>query len=89
MSLFSFILDPTVLQFPLLSKPLFFYKDQSEAPDWLRKAGEQIKEADAYVIVSAEYNHTMPPALTNMMDHFAMSSYEYKPSGIVTYSPGE
>lgn len=30
----------------------------------------------------------MPPALTNMMDHFPISSYKYRPSGIVCYSAG-
>ena len=40
------------------------------------------------MVVSAEYNNSMPPALTNMMDHFPIPSYKYRPSGIVCYSAG-
>jgi NAD(P)H-dependent FMN reductase len=37
---------------------------------------------------SNRYNHTPPPALTNMMSYFGASAYSYKPSGIVSYSAG-
>lgn len=77
-----------MLDLPLLKKPLHFYKDRSEAPKVLRDANKLIEEADAFVIISAEYNHSLPPALTNMMDHFPISSYKYIPSGIVSYSMG-
>jgi len=43
--------------------------------------------ADAFVLVSAEYNHSIPPGLSNMLDHFGGSVYAFKPSGLVTYSP--
>src|SRR5205807_10555957 len=46
-----------------------------------------IKPADAYVIVSAEYNHSIPPALSNLLDHF-LEEYFFKPSAIVCYSAG-
>jgi NAD(P)H-dependent FMN reductase len=39
------------------------------------------------VIVSAEYNHSIPPALSNLLDHF-LEEYFFKPSAIVCYSPG-
>ena len=80
--------DPDVLDLPLLRKPLHFYKDQSEAPAVLRDTNQIITAADAFVVVTAEYNHSMPPALTNMMDHFPIASYKYRPSGIVCYSMG-
>ncbi|XP_046584324.1 quinone reductase-like [Haliotis rubra] len=82
------VFDPLEMKFPLLERPVFFYKDRSEAPKWMCDAEAKVKEADAYVVVSAEYNHSIPPALSNMMDHFGGSSYAYKPSGIVCYSPG-
>ena len=59
-----------MLNFPLLKKPLHFYKDQSEAPQLLRDTGKIIEAADAYVVVTAEYNNCLPPALTNLLDHF-------------------
>ena len=80
--------DPEVLDLPLLKKPYHFYKDKSEAPEVLKKTNQVLVEADAFVVVSAEYNHSMPPALTNMMDHFPIASYKYRPSGIVCYSMG-
>ncbi len=46
-------------------------------------------EADAYVLVSGEYNESIPPALTNMMDHFPPKAYAFKPCALVTYSVSE
>ena len=73
---------------PLMKKPYHFYQDKSQAPAVLRETNEKIVEADAMVLVTAEYNHSMPPALTNLMDHFPIASYRYVPSGIVCYSMG-
>ena len=67
--------------------PHFFYKS-GEAPDAMNKMQQEIKSADCYIIVSPEYNHSIPPALSGMMDHFGGSNYGYKPSAIVTYSAG-
>jgi NAD(P)H-dependent FMN reductase len=39
------------------------------------------------IVVSGEYNHTVPPALTNLMDHF-LEEYCRKPSAIVCHSAG-
>lgn len=80
--------DPDDLDLPVLKKPYHFYRDQSKAPEVLKEANKRIVEADAIVIVTAEYNHSLPPALTNTMDHFPISSYKYTPSAIVCYSMG-
>lgn len=83
------LFDPLEMNFPMVHKPVFFYgPERKGAPEWLVKAEQKVKEADAYVIVSAEYNHAIPPALSNMMDHFGGSCYAYKPSAIVCYSAG-
>lgn len=83
------VIDPLVMYetFPILKKPHYYYK-AGEAPAELERVAKLIDEADAIVVVSGEYNHTIPPALTNMMDHFGSSKYAYKPSGIITYSSG-
>eukprot|EP01137_Pigoraptor_chileana_P008437 Opistho-2@55270 len=47
----------------------------------------EVANADAYIVVSGEYNHSIPPALSNMLDHF-MPEYRFKPFGLVTYSAG-
>lgn len=82
------LFDPMEMQFPVIQTPLHFYKDKSEAPKWMVEAEQRIRDADGYVLVAGEYNCTIPPALTNMMDHFPPSAYSHKPSAIVTYSPG-
>ncbi|XP_013420973.1 uncharacterized protein LOC106181199 [Lingula anatina] len=83
------IMDPMKTEFPMLKKPLHHYQDKSKAPQFLQDCNAKIQAADAFVVVTAEYNHSIPPALSNMMDHFGSSGYSYKPSGIVCYSPGQ
>lgn len=80
------LIDPLEYKLPLLDKMYKEY-EAGEAPENLEKLHKILVKADAYVIVSAEYNHSPPPALTNLIDHF-MEEYFYKPSGIVTYSVG-
>jgi NAD(P)H-dependent FMN reductase len=82
------LLDPAVLDLPLLQKPFHFYKNPQESPQVLQDTNKVIEEADAFMVLSAEYNHSMPPALTNMMDYFPVRSYKYRPTGIVCYSAG-
>ena len=69
-----------------LKTPHFFFK-QGEAPPAMDAMAQKIRDADCYLIVTAEYNHSLPPALSSMMGHFGGSLYKFKPSGIITYSP--
>ncbi|KAL8591785.1 hypothetical protein ACOMHN_032327 [Nucella lapillus] len=84
------LLDPEELDLPLMKKALHHYKpeERSQVPKQLLRCEEVLKEADAFIVLCAEYNHSIPPALSNMMDHFGPSLYSYKPSGIVCYSAG-
>ena len=67
--------------------PIHYYEDKTKVPLWLTfLENNKIKEADGYVIVSGEYNESIPPALTNMMDHFPPRAYAFKPCAIVSYS---
>ncbi len=65
------------------------YKEYApgEAPENLERLAGQIKAADAFIIVSGEYNHSIPPALSNLLDHF-LEEYFWRPSAIVCYSAG-
>src|SRR6185312_12359188 len=45
------------------------------------------RRVDGFVIVSGEYNHGIPPALKNLLDHF-LEEYFWRPSAIVCYSAG-
>lgn len=82
------VIDP--LDYPLGEhfKPTFSYK-AGAAPAALQHLAELIKAADGYVMVSPEYNHSMSPALANLLNHFGSSLFSYKPSAIVTYSAGQ
>jgi NAD(P)H-dependent FMN reductase len=80
------LIDPLEYRLPLLDK---MYKEYppGRAPDVLQRMADLIVPADAYIIVSGEYNHNIPPALANLMDHF-LDEYFRKPSAIVCYSAG-
>ena len=80
------LIDPIEYPLPLLDKMYKEYK-AGEAPETLQKMANLIIPADTYIVVSGEYNHTIPPALANLLDHF-MEEYFYKPSAIVCYSAG-
>ena len=53
----------------------------------LERLAGLIKAADGFIIVSGEYNHSIPPALSNLLDHF-LEEYFWRPSAIVCYSAG-
>jgi len=69
-------------------KPHFAYSKR-QVPEQLDALAEKIRTADGYVMVSPEYNHSMSPALANLLNHFGSSLFSYKPSAIVTYSAGQ
>jgi len=79
-------IDPLEVKLPLLKKR---YKDypKGKAPEKLDRLAKLYRKADAFVVVSAEYNHSIPPALSNLIDHF-LEEYFFKPSLIVCYSAG-
>jgi NAD(P)H-dependent FMN reductase len=80
------LVDPAELQLPLLDRRYAEYRPGT-APEVLRRLAELFKPADAFVIVSGEYNHGVPPALKNLLDHF-FREFFFRPSGIVSYSSG-
>lgn len=69
-------------------KPHFAYA-KSQAPAHLTALADKITQADGYIMVSPEYNHSMSPALADLLNHFGSSLFSYKPSAIVTYSAGQ
>ena len=60
---------------------------EGEAPEVMQQVHDMLQAADAYIVVSGEYNHGIPPALKNLLDHF-LPEYRRKPSAIVSYSGG-
>jgi len=80
------LVDPLEHRLPLLDR---MYKEypRGEAPPVLEELAQLFRSADGFVIVSGEYNHTIPPALSNLLDHF-LEEYFWRPAGIVCYSGG-
>ncbi len=80
------LIDPLEERLPLLEKMYKEY-EQGQAPEILERLATRIRAADAFIIVSGEYNHSIPPALSNLLDHF-LEEYFWRPSAIVCYSAG-
>jgi len=83
------IVDPAKVDLPLLKCPLHWYKDPSQVPQNLKDLNATIEAADGYIILSPEYNRSMPPALVNLLDHLPTKSMSHKASGIISYSMGQ
>jgi len=81
------VIDPIEYKLPLLDK---MYKEYTPgtAPEALEKLAEMLRSSDGFLAVTGEYNHTLPPALINLLDHF-QSEYLFKPSAIASYSAGQ
>ena len=80
------LIDPMEYKLPFLDKMYKEYK-AGEAPNAMQKLHEIFAGADGFLIVSGEYNHSIPPALKNIMDHF-QPEYLFKPGAIASYSAG-
>lgn len=80
------LVDPLELRLPILDR---MYKEHpaGEAPEKLERLAQLYRSVDGFLVVSAEYNHGIPPALKNLLDHF-LEEYFWRPSGIVCYSAG-
>jgi NAD(P)H-dependent FMN reductase len=87
------LVDAAELKLPLLDK-MWKEIDGKRAPtppDYqdlfhkLAPLASLYERADGFCVVSAEYNHSMPPGLVNLLDYF-MEEYFFRPSAIVSYS---
>ena len=79
-----FFVDPIELDLPLLDR---MYKEMENPPQKLKDLQIAIKNADGYLPVTPEYNHSPSPVIVNTLDHF-LEEYFFKPSAIVSYSVG-
>ncbi len=62
------------------------WASSDKAPLEFQPLAKKIFDADAYILVTPEYNGSYSPALKNLLDHFPKR--HRKPFGIVTASPG-
>jgi NAD(P)H-dependent FMN reductase len=80
------VVDPVEARLPLLDRMYKEYQTGT-APKILEDLAALYRGADAFVVVTGEYNHSIPPALSNLLDHF-LEEYFFRPSAIVCYSSG-
>ncbi|MBD0385347.1 MAG: NAD(P)H-dependent oxidoreductase [Nostoc sp. C3-bin3] len=59
--------------------------EKGQAPAKMEELAEHIRTADGFVVVAGEYNHSIQPGLSNLMDHY-LEEYFFRPAGIVSYS---
>lgn len=84
------LVDAQALELPILDK---MWKEIKRDPPPKYKAlhaklaplAELYARADGFCIVSGEYNHSIPPGTTNLIDYF-LEEYFWRPSAIVCYS---
>ena len=77
------LLDLAKINLPLMDEPNHPRQGQYQhqhTKDWSAK----ISEADAFVIVLAEYNYGFPAPIKNAIDYL-FNEWAYKPVGIVSY----
>lgn len=81
------LVDPLELKLPLIDRMYKEY-EKGKAPPVLEQLAGTLRGADAFLVVSAEYNNSIPPGLSNTLDHF-LEEYFWRPSAIVCYSAGQ
>jgi len=84
------VVDPAELKLPILDRMWKEIKGrpsagQAELHGKLKRLADLYARADGFCVVSAEYNHSIPPALSNLLDYF-LEEYFWRPSAIVCYS---
>ncbi|GLI97989.1 NADPH-dependent FMN reductase [Sphingobium sp. BS19] len=80
------LIDAKAIDLPMLDR---MYKEypKGEAPAAMKKLAETIRDADAFVFVTGEYNWGMQPGLKNLTDHF-LEEWFWRPAAIASYSAG-
>ncbi|MDB5546460.1 MAG: NADPH-dependent reductase [Hyphomicrobiales bacterium] len=80
------LIDAKAVGLPMLDR---MYKEhpKGQAPDEMERLAEKIRQADAFVFVTGEYNWGMQPGLKNLTDHF-LEEWFWRPAAIASYSAG-
>jgi NAD(P)H-dependent FMN reductase len=80
------LIDAKEVGLPMLDR---MYKEhpKGQAPDEMERLAEKIRQADAFVFVTGEYNWGMQPGLKNLTDHF-LEEWFWRPAAIASYSAG-
>lgn len=77
------IIDVRAYELPFVQK---VWTSIDAVPAQWKELGDRMFSADAFILVTPEYNGSYSPAMKNLLDHFPKQIH--KPFGIVTASPG-
>jgi NAD(P)H-dependent FMN reductase len=80
------LIDAKATGLPMLDRMLKEHAPGS-APEAMATLGEKIREADAFLFVTGEYNWGIQPGLKNLTDHF-LEEWFWRPAAIASYSGG-
>ena len=80
------LIDAKAIDLPMLDRMLKEYAPGT-APAAMETLGAKIREADAFVFVTGEYNWGVQPGLKNLTDHF-LEEWFWRPAAIASYSAG-
>jgi NAD(P)H-dependent FMN reductase len=80
------LIDARAIGLPMLDRMLKEYVPGA-APEAMQRLGARIREADAFLFVTGEYNWGMQPGLKNLTDHF-LEEWFWRPAAIASYSAG-
>jgi len=73
-------------QLPLLERRWPDY-EVGTAPSAVEQVGDIFASSDAFLFVTGEYNYSVPPALSNIIDHY-VEQYQRKVAALASYSFG-
>lgn len=84
------LVDAAELKLPMLDK--MWKEIKKDPPAKYGKLHEKLAplaklyaRTDGFCVVSAEYNNSIPPGLSNLIDYF-LEEYFFRPSAIISYS---
>jgi len=80
------LIDAKAIGLPILDRMLKEYAPGT-APAAMESLGAKIREADAFLFVTGEYNWGVQPGLKNLTDHF-LEEWFWRPAAIASYSAG-
>lgn len=80
------LIDAQAVGLPMLDR---MYKEYPEgsAPAPMEALAQKIRNADAFVFVTGEYNWGPQPGLKNLTDHF-LEEWFWRPAAVASYSAG-
>src|SRR6476661_765309 len=63
-------IDPLELDLPVMMNKYDWIKGKPDCPPQLHTVAQKLNESHCFLVISPEYNHSIPPAISNTMDYF-------------------